>query len=436
MSYSLSSIVKLKRMCNQYLSVIFILASISITFSFANHDRYQHEKFLSASKTYGTTANRFSLLFLKNYPPVHTGNKVFSPMSLLCNLDLAYMGTSSQSRSKEELKELLGYDQFEDDEEAHKGLKNTIDQVNSLHEYEGLEFTSENLIMNNKKEFSIYPSYKEKVAEYHRVKFEDFYTTAGLDTKINKWVERKTRGAIKDAVSNDDLLESVLIFMNVAYFKANWLTTFNPENTVKSYFYNNGKSRKKVDMMRSDQPVHYLDCKSKDDLQLPAEAISLEFSMNNGTEIDMVFILPDNKEGLPKLIRQLSDRKLKKIYKYLMQAKSSVKVMIPKFDFLADTPAKDILKYMGLKTYLVHPDLSNMGQTTSPMKVDKIIHKARVKINEDGAEASAATETTMKLRSLKPMFTANHPFLFIIRHTRTNFPLFVGEVNEFKSDFF
>ncbi|NXA68763.1 SPB10 protein, partial [Mohoua ochrocephala] len=51
-----------------------------------------------------------------------------------------------------------------------------------------------------------------------------------------------------------------------------------------------------------------------------------------------------------------------------------------------------------------------------------------VEVNEEGTEAAAATAAVMMMRCamVVPEFTADHPFLFFIRHNKTSSILFCG----------
>ncbi len=55
-------------------------------------------------------------------------------------------------------------------------------------------------------------------------------------------------------------------------------------------------------------------------------------------------------------------------------------------------------------------------------------------VNEKGTEAAAATAFILVERASigprLPKFTADHPFLFLIRHEGTNSVLFLGSLND------
>jgi serpin B len=51
-----------------------------------------------------------------------------------------------------------------------------------------------------------------------------------------------------------------------------------------------------------------------------------------------------------------------------------------------------------------------------------------VEVNEEGTEAAAATGISVGVVSVPPQFTADHPFLILIRDEVTGSILFLGRV--------
>lgn len=426
-------------MCREYLKISLILVSILLVINSAQNHNKKHKHQSASANDYADAVNQFALSFFKNYPEGTTGNIVFSPISMLSVLDISYMGTKTNSTSYNDLKKVLGYtDRFKDDAEAHKCLKDTYKQLTSLREDKKLQFSFDNVVMNKKDEFHLYPSFKEEVAKYHEVKFEEFNSTFGLDEKINKYVADKTNRMITKVLEPTDVVGTILILLNTAYFKAEWRTKFQKSETTKKIFHNNGSDneKKSTDFMRLTNTVLHHDFTIDNEVKLPCTAISLDFSIKDGQELDMIFILPNERKGLPSLIKELDINKLAKIYAKLTR-KLKVHIEIPKFDFLVDSPAQQILEKIALRGYFSKPDLSKMGSGTPLRKIPKFIHKARIIVNEAGAEASAVSVNLIHTLSLikkkrKLSFVADHPFIFIIRHKKTNLPLFIGKVNQLK----
>ena len=63
--------------------------------------------------------------------------------------------------------------------------------------------------------------------------------------------------------------------------------------------------------------------------------------------------------------------------------------------------------------------------------VSKVVHKCFVEVTEEGTEASAATGVEIIIRAgmNSESFRCDHPFLFFIKHIKTNSILFCGRVS-------
>ena len=72
------------------------------------------------------------------------------------------------------------------------------------------------------------------------------------------------------------------------------------------------------------------------------------------------------------------------------------------------------------------------GMTGSrDLVVSKVVHKSFVEVTEEGTEATAATGVSVALTSAPSheSFHCDHPFLFLIKHIKTNSILFCGRVS-------
>ncbi len=79
------------------------------------------------------------------------------------------------------------------------------------------------------------------------------------------------------------------------------------------------------------------------------------------------------------------------------------------------------------------------GMTGKPeFSISAAIHKAFIDVDEQGTEAAAATAIGMRAAAMRMsppepppiVFRADHPFLFMIRDTKTGAILFMGRVED------
>ena len=77
-------------------------------------------------------------------------------------------------------------------------------------------------------------------------------------------------------------------------------------------------------------------------------------------------------------------------------------------------------------------DFSVMTGGPKVLYVSQVVQKAFIEVNEDGAEAAAATAGIMMMRAMpmNPQFTCDRPFMFLIRDNVTGMILFSGHVTD------
>lgn len=106
-----------------------------------------------------------------------------------------------------------------------------------------------------------------------------------------------------------------------------------------------------------------------------------------------------------------------------------VQLHLPKFKLEESYDLKSTLSNMGMSDAFnpSKADFSGMSMDRN-LFLSKVFHKSFVEINEQGTEAAAGTASEMVLRIRLPSieFNADHPFLFFIRHNKTNSILFYG----------
>ena len=65
------------------------------------------------------------------------------------------------------------------------------------------------------------------------------------------------------------------------------------------------------------------------------------------------------------------------------------------------------------------------------LSISVVLHKAFVSVDEEGTEAAAATVVLIERTVFPPLdhdFIADHPFIFLIRDTKTGSILFLGRL--------
>jgi len=258
-----------------------------------------------------------------------------------------------------------------------------------------------------------------------KTSFNSTFGSLGRNAKddINKWVESVTNNKIKDLM--DDVDSSVrMVLVSAIYFKAEWEDTFSEGGTKPKTFFASGKNTVQVPMMHLfDDDAGYATFPNLDATALLKSYV--------GGSIRMIVVLPNKKDGLPELEKKLT----KDVFagsNYASSGSVEVEISLPKFKIEDSFKLNDALKKLAVNAaFSDSADFS--GIAAEPLKIDEVVHKSFIDLNEKGTEAAAATgikaaasSFTIFPESAKKVFNADHPFIFAIQHVATESVLFIG----------
>eukprot|EP00070_Physeter_catodon_P018121 XP_023977677.1 leukocyte elastase inhibitor-like [Physeter catodon] len=108
-----------------------------------------------------------------------------------------------------------------------------------------------------------------------------------------------------------------------------------------------------------------------------------------------------------------------------------VRVQLPRFRLEESYKLGAPLARLGMEElFSSKADLSGMSGARD-LFISKVVHKSFVEVNEEGTEAAAATAGMAVFAMLMPEedFTADHPFIFFIRHNPSTNVLFLGRLS-------
>lgn len=352
-----------------------------------------------------------------------TGNIFFSPLSISSALAMVFLGTKGSTAAQ--LSKTFHFDSVEDvhsrfqslnAEVSKRGASHTLKLANRLYGEKTYNFLPEFLTSTQK----MYG------ADLAPVDFQ--HASEDARKEINQWVKGQTEGKIPEllAVGVVDSMTK-LVLVNAIYFKGLWEEKFMKQDTTDAPFRLNKKNTKSVKMMYQKKKFFFgyisdLKCKV---LEMPYQ----------GGELSMVILLPEDIEdestGLKKIEEQITLEKLREWTKRENLENIDVHVKLPRFKIEESYILNSNLGRLGLQDLFnsSKADLSGMSGSRD-LFISKIVHKAFVEVNEEGTEAAAATAGIATFCMLLPEeeFTADHPFVFFIRHNPTANVLFLGRV--------
>ena len=391
---------------------------------------YQEVKpvLLTAEQTvFANDNNGFTLNFFQSLNgKMKNRSIVCSPLSITYVLSMVNDGATGIT--EQELERTLGF---------HKGgiqavndyCKNLID--NLPHVDEKVQLDIANAIFVNDK-YQLKKQFQQDMANYYDAKAEalDFSSPSTLG-RINGWCDEKTRGMIPNILEQVDP-RTVSYLLNAIYFKADWASMFEKNETREETFTTpDGETR--VPLMHQNVYMNYL----RNDQYA---AVSIPYG--NGQWM-MTVMLPEDGKTTDDVISSLaaSGWSTDFLKNPLREARRyAVDLKLPRFETAFDTDDAggliELLKGMGIRRAFDgnSAEIPNMCENGN-LYISMMKQKAKIKVNEEGSEAAAVTIAAVNFTSAvadtqeppKATFHANRPFVYLIHEQSSGVILFVGK---------
>ena len=362
--------------------------------------------------------NLFTLNFLKTVNETESNGKsfIYSPLSITYVLGM--VNDAATGLTEKELEETLGF---------HEGgiqavndyCKKLIDRLPKVDSKVTLNIA--NAIFLNKN-YTLKSQFEQDMQKYYDAKAEalDFKAPETLN-HINSWASEKTNGMIPTILDDIDPL-MVSYLLNAIYFKADWASKFDPQNTKDETFTTeNGNSSTDMPMMHQNVLIRYM----KNDTY---SAIEMPYGSGLWS---MVVMMPEEGKTADDIIDGNLSTWVFKPYE--------VDLKLPRFETSSDTNDIEdgligLMKKMGINRAFVDglAEIPNMCEL--PVYIDMMRQKAKIKVNEEGSEAAAVTvagatysASSEPMEYPKATFHANRPFVYVIREASSGVILFVGK---------
>ncbi|OVE81006.1 hypothetical protein BVY03_04940 [bacterium K02(2017)] len=267
---------------------------------------------------------------------------------------------------------------------------------------------------------------------------------SGSTSTINKTVSDQTNERIPDLLPDGFITpDTVMVLTTAIYLKMLWAQQFDKSLTSAGAFTLVNGQEIEVDMMHmkdSKFPYFYDKDSKVKVIELPYKDSSLSMvimlpyaaEFENGPWEEPISVVKD----IAALEAILTADQLQTWYKRLDQVKGyggveMGNVSIPKFEMYTEYDLVPIMQKLGINIAFgkkadfsgIHSDI-NVGD----LFISDAIHKAFVKINEEGSEAAAPTAVAVALESMSTPenFNANASFAYAIRDSKTGHTVFMG----------
>jgi len=238
--------------------------------------------------------------------------------------------------------------------------------------------------------------------------------------EINAWVLKQTGDKIRDLLPAG-LINSLtrLVLVNAIYFRGDWAQQFEKKWTTDRPFHATPNHAVTVPMMFTQADIGFAAYTDSG-----VKVVELPYK---GEDLSMLGLLPDAIDGLDRLESMLTAENVGR-WTAGLRSCGNVSVYLPRFSVESSVELTHTVSAMGMPLAFSHDaDFSGMNRKRN-LWISAMAHQARVDVDEEGTQAAAATAVVMTLGGPRPVFRADHPFVFIIRHNPTGAILFLGRV--------
>lgn len=366
------------------------------------------------SEANGTFAVHVLKILCQNNP---SKNVCYSPVSISSALAMVLLGAKGDTAVQ--ISQALGLNTEKD---IHQGFQELLSNLNEPSRKYLLRMANRLFAENTCK---ILPTYKESCLQFYHSELEQLPFAKDPEESrkhINTWVSKQTEGKIPELLSGGSVNSMTrLVLVNALYFKGKWHQPFNKEDTMEVPFKINKKEERPVQMMYQEDTFKLAHVN-----EVQAQVLEMPYE---GLELSLLVLLPDDGVDLSQVENGLTFEKLMAWTKPGFMKSTDVEVFLPKFKLQEDYDMESVFQHLGMVDVFQgsKADLSGMSPERD-LCVSKCVHKSVVEVNEEGTEAAAASSIIVQAccASVVPTFRADHPFLFFIRHNKTNSLLFCG----------
>ena len=215
---------------------------------------------------------------------------------------------------------------------------------------------------------------------------------------------------------------------NAIYFKAFWQDQFRKEHTQAEPFTLLSGEEVECQMMHHGWSFNYW---QDDDL----EAIRLPYvAPNINSDIGMYIVLSKRRQQFASsFLQRMTFSKWEAVVNNVDHQRLYGEIALPRFNAEYERDVADDLKALGMECAFNSQcaDFSQMSKSAAQIWLSNVLHKAFIKVDEEGTEAGAAT-VVMHVGGVGgpriPVFhmVVDHPFIYVIKDNNTGAILFMG----------
>lgn len=406
-----------------YLSVISLIAIAVVLLTGCNvadsgpgDDMRQPMRELSVQeKILVENANDFTFSVLERLAITTADESFFvSPLSITMAFGMALNGTDGETY--DQMRDFFGNSGLSNTE-INQAFRDLISLLTELDPKVRMEIANS---VWYRRGFEVIQDFLDANQEFFDAEIADldFADPSAIDI-INGWISDKTNGLIDEMI--DEIGPDVVMYLiNAIYFKADWAIQFDPDDTRQEPFTTGTGDRVDVPMMRVKDSFGYTESSKWYVVDLPYGSGDFSFTA----------FLPKENTDLSAFAGSLTREEFVSIISQIEE--DTVSVYMPRFEIDFDyEDIMDELIDMGLTLPFDQnaADFSRINPDEQ-LFISNVMHRAVIKVDEEGSEAAAVTVIEISRTSVGPVelsIRLDRPFLFFIRENSSNSILFMGK---------
>ena len=363
---------------------------------------------------------QFSAQLLKQLG-AESGNVVYSPLSVLYAMAMTANGADGETLAQMEAVLGMPVDQL------NSYLHST---VNLLPSDEGYSFDIANSIWikDDEGKFVVNEDFLQIVKDYYLASVYKAPFDDQTLKDINSWVAQETEGQIQNILDKIDE-NAIMYLINALNFEAQWAKTYDEHQVDLMAFYKESGKMQEAEFMFSDERGYLED-----------ENTTGFIKYYKDRKYAYVALLPDEDVNFSDYVASLDGEKITNLLNNADYAQK-VRTAIPKYENTFETEMSAIFRNLGMTDAFDSrvADFSKLGTAQiegENICINRVIHKAFIRVAEQGTQAGAATVVEMIAEgALMPgaepkKVWLDRPFVYMIIDTQNNLPLFIGAVCE------
>jgi serine protease inhibitor len=244
---------------------------------------------------------------------------------------------------------------------------------------------------------------------------------------VNGWVSKNTHGMITKMIDQTPA-DAILYLANAVYFKGEWVSPFAHESTHKEPFSKANGSTVDVDMMHESGSMPYAENATVQATKLPYK----------GGDTAFYVLLPKAGVKTATALDGLKGAGFRDLRRAMASNGATTVILgLPKLDAEFSADLKQPLADLGMPRAFDdrRAQFSSMADLDVPIYIGRVLHKTKVKVDEKGTEAAAATVVEMLAgaapqRAEPKQIICDRPYVFAIVDEASGAMLFLGVVND------